>query len=83
MEQGTADCQVRKDASSAALAAAAGEWALGPVLAAVDPGQAFLDASLEVQRAVVNSLLTVHLPSLGRGCWRQPFDPSTIYLTWK
>jgi DNA invertase Pin-like site-specific DNA recombinase len=82
MVQGTADCQARKDAISTALAAAAGEWALGPVLAAVDPGAAFLEAPLDVQRAVVSHLVTVTLQRLGRGTWRKPFDPSSITLTW-
>ena len=39
-----------------------------PIALAPDPGLAFLDAPLDVQRAVLSSLLTVEvLPSLGRG----------------
>jgi len=83
LDRGTADARARLEAISNAQAANAGLGALAPLLAAVDPGQAFLDAPLDVQRTLVDMLVTVRLSSLGRGKGRAPFDPSTIQLDWK
>lgn len=81
LDKGSADARARLEAISVAQAASAGSGALAPMLAAVDPGQAFLDAPLDVQRAVISAMVTVTLQPLGRGT-RGSFDPSTVTLDW-
>lgn len=54
---------------------------LAPVLGADDPSQAFLDASLEVQRQVIDVLVTVTLLPHPRG--KIAFNPDTVVLKWR
>ena len=54
---------------------------LAPVLGADDPSQAFLDASLEVQRQVIDVLVTVTLLPHPRG--KKAFNPDTVVLKWR
>jgi site-specific DNA recombinase len=81
LDKGTADARARLEDIGNAQAANAGTGALAPLLAAVDPGQAFLDAPMEVQRAVISAVVTVTLHPLGKGS-RGAFDPSTVTLDW-
>ncbi len=53
---------------------------LAPLLAAPDPGRAFLDAPVDVQQATVNALATVTILRGTPG--RTPFDPNTISIEW-
>lgn len=58
-----------------------GSNALGSVIAAEDPGAAFLEAGMDIQREVLKELVDVALkPS---GPYRGFFDSSTVGLTWK
>jgi hypothetical protein len=81
LERGTARAQERLEAIAIAQAAATGDTVLAPLLAAVDPGQAFLEAPLDTQRAVIQRLcsVTIHAPGMGR----QAFNPSTVTFDWK
>lgn len=54
---------------------------LAPVLGADDPAQAFLAASLEVRRQVVDVLATVTLLPQPRG--RKAFNPDSVALDWR
>ncbi|MCK7638023.1 recombinase family protein [Corynebacterium sp. P7202] len=54
---------------------------LSPVLGADDPSQAFLDASLEVQRQVIDVLATVTLLPHPRG--KKTFNPDTVVIEWR
>lgn len=56
---------------------------LGPVLAAPDPGAAFLEAPLGVRRAVVQALATVTLVRVSPGMGRLGLDPDTVVIEWK
>lgn len=58
--------------------------ALGELVAADQPGQAFLDAPIGTQRAILNALATVTIMPVDparRGS--KTFDPSTIRFEWK
>jgi DNA invertase Pin-like site-specific DNA recombinase len=67
------------------LAARRGGAALGAVAGAPDPAQAFRDASLMGQRAVIEALCTVRLRRAARG--RLPhgmlIDPATVVVDWR
>jgi len=54
---------------------------LAPVLGADDPSQAFLDASLEVQRQIIDVLATVTLMPQLRG--RKTFNPDSVNIEWR
>lgn len=54
---------------------------LSPVLRSDDPSQAFLDASLEVQRQVIDVLATVTLLSHPRG--KKVFNPDSVVIEWR
>lgn len=60
------------------MAAAGRGSALGEVLAAEDPGAAWLDRDVARQQAVVRELMTVRLLRVGPG--RKPFDPTTVEI---
>ncbi|MCB0914357.1 MAG: recombinase family protein [Actinobacteria bacterium] len=51
------------------------------VLTAPDPVQAFTDASLDQQRAVIDTLMTVTLHRGVRG--RKAFDPDSVVIEWQ
>lgn len=53
----------------------------GPILGATDPPTAFLNASLDQQRAVVDALMTVTLHPVKQG--RKGFDPNSVQIEWK
>ena len=54
---------------------------LAPVLGADDPLEAFLDASLEVQRQIIDVLVTVTLLPQPRG--RKTFNPDSVEIEWR
>ncbi|CAN5823884.1 recombinase family protein [soil metagenome] len=54
--------------------------ALGGVLATPDPAAAYTAAALGIQRAVLDTLVTVTLLPAPRG---QKFDPATVRIEWK
>lgn len=54
---------------------------LAPVLGAGDPSQAFLDASLEVQRQVIDVLATVTLLPQPRG--KKGFNADSVVVEWR
>ncbi len=55
------------------LAEAAQQATVSPVFSALDPGRAFLDAPLDIQRGVVRSVLRVEVvPHTGRAARRGP-----------
>ncbi len=54
---------------------------LAPVLGADDPSEAFLDASLEVQRQVIDVLATVTLLPQPRG--KKGFNPDSVVIEWR
>ncbi|CAN5831077.1 recombinase family protein [soil metagenome] len=64
-----------------ALADAGRGSRLAPMLGAADPGQAWLDADLDIQRAVLDTLATVTVLPGQRG--RTPFDPESVRIEWK
>ena len=55
--------------------------ALAPVLGSESPSQAFLDASLEIQRQVIDALATVTLLPHPRG--KKTFNPDTVIIEWR
>lgn len=55
--------------------------ALAPVLGSDSPSQTFLDASLEVQRQVIDALATVTLLPHPRG--KKTFNPDTVVIEWR
>ncbi|MBX7433471.1 recombinase family protein [Mycobacterium sp. Y57] len=61
------------------MAADTDNAALADVLAANDPPQAFLDASLMGQRAIIGALVTVELHKAARGS--RTFDPTSVEIT--
>lgn len=67
---------------AAAFSGAASKPALAELLAAADPGQAWLDVdNVRRQQAAVRELMTVRLLPVGPG--RRPFDPTTVDINWK
>jgi hypothetical protein len=68
-------------AAQTALAAAQAGPALAAVMGAPDPGEAFLGASLMIQRAVVDVLAVVRLCKGTR--YSRTFDPGTVQIEWK
>lgn len=64
-----------------ALAGATSGTATAGVLASPEPEQAFLDASLMVQRAVIDDLCTVTLHPGTR--YSRTFDPQSVEIAWK
>jgi site-specific DNA recombinase len=64
-----------------AMADAARETRLGPVLGAADPGEAWLDADLSTRQAVVDVLARVTLLPGQRG--RAPFRPDSVRFEWR
>jgi site-specific DNA recombinase len=64
-----------------ALAEAGRGSRLGPLLSAPDPGQAWLDADLSVQRGALDGIAAVTLLAASPG--RAPFDPATVRFDWK
>lgn len=64
-----------------ALADAGRESRLAFLATADDPAQAWLDAGIEVQRAVIDTLMTVTLNPAPAG--RAPFNPTTVEITWR
>ncbi len=70
----------RLKAAEAALTAATRRSPLAPMLAATDPGSAFMMAGLDIQRAVVRELIDV---TVGPGeAGRNPFNPDSIKISW-
>lgn len=67
--------------AQAALAAAQTGTELAPVVAAEDPAQAFLDAPLMTQRAVIDALAVVLLAKGAR--YVRTFDPETVRIEWR
>lgn len=68
-------------AAQAALATAQTGDTLAPILNSPDPAQAFLDAPLMTQRAVVDTLALV---ALSKGSNRAyGFDPETVGIEWR
>lgn len=64
-----------------ALADAGRGSRLAPLLAAADPGQAWLDADLPTRQNVLGTLAVVTLLPSSRG--RAPFDPESVRIEWK
>ncbi|MBI8988438.1 recombinase family protein [Corynebacterium meridianum] len=54
---------------------------LAPVLGADDPSEAFLNASLAVQRRVIDALVTVKLLPQPRG--KKGFNPDSVVIEWR
>lgn len=54
---------------------------LAPVLGADDPSEAFLNASLAVQRQVIDALVTVTLLPQPRG--KKGFNPDSVVIEWR
>ncbi len=77
----TARVQERLNEAEQALADAGRGTRLGPLLAAPDPGQAWLDADLPTRQAVLDALASVTLLPASPG--RAPFDPRTVEVTWR
>ncbi len=71
------------------LATRKGGAALGKIAESPDPAQAFREASLMAQRAVIDALCTVRLRRQPRGRLkrnregREVIDPATVDITWK
>ncbi len=71
------------------LAARKGGAALGKILSAPDPAQAFREASLMGQRAVIDALATVRVRRTGKGRMRTDrdgrplIDTSTVIIEWR
>ncbi|WP_084100680.1 recombinase family protein [Demequina sp. NBRC 110051] len=54
------------------LSAALQQGAASTILATADPGQSFIDAPIDVQRAVLAAVLRVEILPVGRGASRRP-----------
>ncbi|RAV34770.1 recombinase family protein [Corynebacterium heidelbergense] len=54
---------------------------LAPILGANDPAKAFLTASLDVQRQVIDALATVTLQPQPRG--KKAFNPDSVAVEWR
>jgi len=80
LARGTAKAEARLAEIGTALGSAAGNSALTPLLSAVDPGQAFLDASLDIQRAVISQLVTVTIEPAAMGT--RVFNADSVKLDW-
>lgn len=74
--------KVRAELGAAEVARArlAGTGVLSSVIAAPDPAQAYDDAPLGTQRAVLDALASVSLLSAARG---PKFDPATVRFDWR
>ncbi len=77
----TAKVATRLEQVEAALADAGRSTRLGPLLGAPDPGQAWLNADIDIRRAVLDTLavVTVLAGTIGRA----PFDPDTVQIEWR
>ena len=64
-----------------ALADAGRGSRLAPLLAAADPGQAWLAADLPTRQAVLDTLATVTVLPGAPG--RAPFDPASVRVEWR
>lgn len=64
-----------------ARAALVGSEALSSVASAVDPGQAFLDADLDMQRSIVDACMFVLIKPGRRGV--RGFDPEDVICAWR
>lgn len=62
-------------------ARATGSGSVADLLAAVDPGKAFLNAPLGIQRAIVEALITVTIHPWPQG--KKGFDPDSVEIIWK
>lgn len=80
LERSTGRMTARLEAIAASQATAMGDSVLAPLLAAVDPGAAFLGAHLDIQRAVIQHLCTVTI--MGAGLGAKGFRPESVRLTW-
>ncbi|MGO9157845.1 recombinase family protein [Mycobacterium sp.] len=71
------------------LATRKGGAALGKIAEAPDPAQAFREASLMGQRAVIDALCTVRLRRAGKGrlkrdlSGREVIDPASVVIDWR
>jgi site-specific DNA recombinase len=74
--------RARLDAAEAALSASLRRSPLAPVLAAADPGAAFLAAGIDVQRTVVRELLDLTLYRPARGA-RFDLDSVVRGIVWR
>ena len=54
---------------------------LGYILGVESPAEAFLGASIAVQRTLINTLMTVTLKKAAQG--RKGFDPDSVTIEWK
>lgn len=54
---------------------------LTPILGAADPASAFLEASLEIRRDVIDLLMTVTLQPQPRG--KKGFNPDSVVIEWR
>lgn len=54
---------------------------LKPILGTDDPAQSFLDASLDVRRYIIDTLMTVTLVKQPRG--KRGFNPESVVIEWK
>lgn len=70
----------RRDAAEASLTSSSRRSPLAPILAAPDPAAAFLDADVEMQRAVVREVCTVTLKRPVPG--RRPFSRKSVVVDW-
>ena len=69
------------EAAEKRLADAGRASRLGPVVTSPDPGQAWLDSDLSVQRLIVDTLATVTVLPGERG--RAAFDPESVRIEWR
>ncbi|MGI8578866.1 MAG: recombinase family protein [Nocardioidaceae bacterium] len=71
----------RLESTEQALTEAGRGARLGPLISAPDPGQAWLDADLDIRRTVLDTLATVTILPGAMG--RVPFDPESVRIEWK
>jgi hypothetical protein len=89
LAEGTRIGQDRLGEIEKAQAAAVRVSALDVLAGAPDPGQAFLDADLDRQRAIVDTLVTVRLMPGRKGRpvgWKQGqsyFNPESVQVGWR
>lgn len=79
--EGTAELTTRLDAIQHEVMRQSGSVALSRLLVNEDPGAAFTDAPVEVQREVIRALLTVEVQSTARR--GAGFDPEELRIRWK
>lgn len=81
LQQATALVETELGGVEGRLADAGRGSRMGPLLAADDPGRAWLDADLPTRQAALDTLAAVTLLRGTPG--RAPFDPATVRIDWR